>query len=87
MKRVIFDIFLFVSIFTFPWWISVFLLVVGIFLFSNFYEFIIASIAIFGLYSTPNGRLIASPAFYSSFIIILYIFIQYIRDNIILYKK
>jgi hypothetical protein len=70
-----------------PWWISVFLAITGMFLFSNFYEFLIALVAIFGLYSIPSGRLIASPVFYSASIILIYIFIGYIRDNIILYKK
>lgn len=87
MKRAIFDLVLFVSIFIFPWWVSILLLFVGIFVFNNFYEFIIANVIIYYLYSVPSTRLISSPIFFSSVIIILYIMIQFIRDNIIFYKK
>lgn len=86
MKRVIFDIILFTSIFIFPWWISVLLLFLGIFVFNNFYEFIVASVIIYSLYAIPGDRIISSPIFFSSFIVILYIVIGYIKNNIILYK-
>ena len=87
VKRVIFDVILFISVFVLPWWISVLLLFIGIFAFSNFYEFIIANVIIYSLYSNLGDRLISSPIFFSSIIIILYIIIQSIRNNIILYKK
>jgi hypothetical protein len=87
MKRVIFDIILFISVFIFPWWISILLVFVGIFMFNNFYEFIIASVIVYSLYAIEGDRLISSPIFYSLIIITLYIVIQIIRSNIILYKK
>lgn len=87
MKRVIFDLVLFILVFISPWWVSVLLLFIGIFAFDNFYEFIVASVIIYSLYSIPSDRLISSPIFFSSVIIILYIIIQSIQNNIILYKK
>lgn len=87
MKRVIFDVILFISVFVLPWWVSALLLFVGIFIFNNFYEFIVFSVIVFSLYSIPSDRLITSPIFFSLTIIILYILIQSIRNNIILYKK
>lgn len=87
MKRVIFDVVLFILVFISPWWVSVLLLFIGIFAFGNFYEFIVASVIIYSLYSIPSDRLISSPIFFSLIIIILYIIIQSIRNNIILYKK
>ena len=87
MKRVIFDAVLFISVFIFPWWISVFLMLAGIFIFNNFYEFIVASIVIYSLHAVPGAMLISSPAFFSLIIIISYIIFQTIKDNIILYKK
>jgi len=87
MKRVVFDIILFVSVFIFPWWVSGLLLLIGIFIFNHFYEFIFTSVIIYSLFAIPNGRLISSPAFFSLFIIFLFIFIQIIKDNIIVYKK
>lgn len=87
MKRVIFNVILFISIFIFPWWISLFLIFVGIFIFNNFYEFILVNIIIYSLYVTKDNRLISSPIFFSSIVIASYIIIQSIRNNIILYKK
>jgi len=87
MKRVIFDIILFISVFIFPWWISAILLLGGIFLFNKFYEFIIASVIIFALYSVPGVRWISSPVIFSLFIIIFYIMVEYFKNRIILYKK
>jgi hypothetical protein len=87
MKRVIFDIILFASIFILPWWISVLLAFMGIFLFNNFYEFIFSGVVVYSLFSLPSDRLIASPIFFSLSVVILYIIFQIIRNNIILYKK
>lgn len=87
MKRIVFDAVLFTSVFVFPWWISVLLLFIGIFIFNNFYEFIIASVIIYSLYAIPGDRIISSPIFFSSVLIILYLIIEYIKNNIILYKK
>ena len=87
IKRVIFDIILFLSIFIFPWWVSLFLVAVGIFLFNNFYEFIVSSLIIYCLFAVGGGRFISSPIYFSLIIIFTYIFIQFIRSNMILYKK
>ncbi len=87
MKRVIFDIVLFISVFVFPWWISIPLAFVGIFVYKNFYEFIVSGVIIYSLFATPGGRIISSPIFFSLVIIFLYTIIQFIRSNIILYKK
>lgn len=88
MKRVIFDILLFISIFIFPWWISIPLLFLGLFAFKNFYEFVVAGILTYSLYSPAGGdRLISSPVFLSAVIIIIFIVAQLIKDNIIFYKK
>lgn len=87
MKRIIFDILLFLCIFIAPFWFNVLLLIIGIFLFDDYYEFIITGVIIFYLYSTPGVSITSSPLFFSSIIIISYITIQIIRDNIILYKQ
>lgn len=87
VKRIVFDVILFISIFAFSWWISVILLLIGIFVFDNFYEFIIANVIIYSLFSVPSDRLISSPVFISLLITILYIIIQTIRNNTVFYKK
>jgi hypothetical protein len=87
IKRALFDIVLFISIFIFPWWVSIFFIILGVFIFSRYYEFIVAFVIIFSVYSIPNDRIIYSPALFSLFVIIFYVFIQYFKNNIILYKK
>jgi hypothetical protein len=87
IKRVVFDLILLISVFIFPWWASVIIILIGMFIFDRFYEFIIASSIIFSLYSILDGRIISSPVFFSLMIIALYTLIQYFKDNIILYKK
>lgn len=87
MKRVIFDLILLVLIFIFPWWVSLFFILLGIFIFNNFYEFIISGVIIYFIYVPSGNQLIYSPILFSITIIISYIIIQLIRDNIILYKK
>lgn len=87
MKRVIFDIILLITVFVLPWWISVLLILIGIFVFNNFYEFLVANVIVYSLYSIPGTRLISSPVFFCLIIIVVYIGIQAIRENIILYKR
>lgn len=86
MKRGIFDIIFFLSLFILPWWIGVIFAFIGIFLFKDFYEFIVSGIIIYSLYIIPGNGLITSPIFFSAILIILYIGIQAFRSKIILYK-
>jgi len=86
IKRVIFDMVLFISIFVFPWWVNAFFMLIGVFYFRNFYEFILVGVIIYSLYSIPGDKLISSPVVFSFAVVILYSIIQYIQSNIILYK-
>jgi len=87
MKRVIFDVVFFLSLFTFPWWVVVILAFLGIFLFNNFIEFIISGVVIYALYVIPGKGFINSPIYFSLIILLLYIIIQAFRSRIILYKN
>lgn len=87
IKRVIFDIILFISIFIFPWWVSFTFLFIGIFTFNKYYEFIIGSIIIYSLFSIPNDKMVSSPIFFASIVSVFYILVQYFKTSIILYKK
>lgn len=86
MKRVLFDILLFISVFTLPWWVSMILLLIGIFKFKNFYEFIIAIIFMYSLFRTDTDLLISSPYFVLSVAFVFYIGVQYLKSNMIAYK-
>jgi len=87
MKRVIFDIILFILIFISPWWISSLLLIIGIFLFNDFYEFLVGAIIIYSLFSIQGNTFLSSPLFFSICIVSIFIFIKFIKNNIILYKN
>lgn len=85
MKRVIFDVVLFLSIFLMPWWITLILAIVGHFLFKNFYEFIISGIIFYALFSFPSVRIISSPIWYSLILIILFLSIREFKKFVIFY--
>lgn len=87
MKRLSFDISLFLSILLLPWWISAILALAGLFLFIEYYEFILGSVFLYGLYMTPGIWVISSSFFYSLSIAIVYLVIQVLRRYIILYKN
>jgi hypothetical protein len=50
-RRIFFDVLLFISVFFLPWWISLGLITVGIFIFDLYYESLIAAFIMDGLYS------------------------------------
>lgn len=85
IKRIIFDILLFLSIFMLPWWIMVILVFVGIFIFKNFYEFIVSFVIMYSIYMIPGVKI--TPFWFSLIISTLYLSIQGIRHYIILYKQ
>ncbi len=87
MYRVIFDVLLFIFLFIWPWWATLLLLFIGIFIFKNFYEFIIAILIIYSIYSIQGEGILYSSIFISLITIFSYFLIQYLKNNIILYKK
>jgi hypothetical protein len=87
MKRLIGDVILLISVLVFPWWVSILLLLIGIFIFNNFYEFIVFNVIINSLYVIPSDRLLSNPLFFSLTIVVAYILIQILKSNIILYKN
>ncbi|MFA6393003.1 MAG: hypothetical protein WCW54_02885 [Candidatus Paceibacterota bacterium] len=87
MKRVIFDILLFLFIFLLPWWATFIWVVIGLFVFMNFYEFLIASIIIYIISTIPPNTIWSKSLIVYSFIIIFYLLVQYLRRHIILYKN
>jgi hypothetical protein len=86
MKRAIFDLILFVSVFITPWWVVLIMALVGMFVFENFYEFVLASVMIYALYTVPRSGFITSPLWFPFVVSIVYIFIQFLKRRIILYK-
>lgn len=87
MKRVFFDILLCLAVFLLPWWATLILSIIGLFLFTKFYEFLVFSIIIYLLSSVPTPTFINSSFFVYLSIIIFYLLVQYLRSRIILYKN
>jgi hypothetical protein len=87
MKRGIFDLILFLSLFLTPWWVGVFLALGGLFLFKNFYEFFVAGVIFYSLYLIADKGLISLPILFSTFLIFFYFIIQALKQKIILYKN
>jgi hypothetical protein len=85
IKRVIFSVLLFLSIFVFPWWTTALLAFIGIFVFKHFYEFIGAGIITYAIYSIPGSNI--TPFLFALIISVVYICIQIFRRYIILYKN
>jgi hypothetical protein len=87
MKRVFFDICLFLSILILPWWITALLAFAGIFIFAQFYEFLGAGAMMYALYATAGTRIISSPLWFGVMLILIFAIIQISRRYIILYKN
>ncbi len=87
MRRAFFDIALFLSLFILPWWITAILALIGMFLFKRFYEFLVVSIVFYSLFGYQSGRIIASPLWYPLIVCTVFMSIEYIKKNMILYKN
>jgi hypothetical protein len=86
VKRVIFDLLLLISLFTLPWWVTVVVATGALFVFTEFYEFIVIGIVMFTVYRTPSPMLLASPVWFSFIVAIVYGGAQMLRRYIIIYK-
>lgn len=87
MTRIFFDLALFLSILFLPWWANLFLAFLGLFLFKNFYEYLIYGTIVFVLFSPMSNRTISSPVYFSIILISSFVLIEAIKRNIIFYKK
>ncbi len=87
MKRVAYDILLFFFIFLLPWWVTLIWAVLGLFIFKNFYEFLISSVAVYVMYYIHNSDFLSFSTVVYALIIIFYLIVQSLRRRMILYKN
>ena len=87
MNRVVFDILLFLCLFTMPWWLTGVLALIGIFVWKQFYEFIFVWVIMYSLFAVPDTRFISSPIWYSLIVGVVYVGIQTLRRNMAIYKN
>ncbi len=87
MKRVVFDTLLLLSVFILPWYISGIIAFIGILAFKQFYEFIIMWITMYSMFAIPEVNLLSNSTWFTLIVSIVYIAIQYLRLNMIIYKN
>ena len=54
-NRIIINILIFLSIAFFPWWISLFLAILGLFLFDSFYEIFLFALIVDSFFYVPRS--------------------------------
>lgn len=86
MKRVFFDIFLIASLFLLPWWVGFFIAIIGIFIFSNFYEFIFFGIFVYVTYGFESERIIASRFYLPTISLLIFFLISKSKRFMVFYK-
>lgn len=63
------------------------LVFVGIFMWKNFYEFILIWVIMYSLFAIPDNRFISNPVWFSLMIGLVYVGIQTFRRSMIIYKN
>lgn len=69
-----------------PWWFNLTLALLGIFIFKDFYESIFLVIIAYSIYFIPEDGLI-SRIIFPVIVILIYFFLQFIKNNLFVYKK
>lgn len=83
--RIIADIFLFLGIFIFPFWLVFIFGLIFSFFFKNFYEFLIASVLLDVFYGGAKNLTYMIPFALSLVSLILYLIITWLKDRLLLY--
>ncbi len=86
VKRIVFDFLLLIFIFIFPWWFNLIAIIFGILFFDDFYEFIFFSLAFYSMFFIPSSFWF-SKIIFPIIIMLAYFTIQFIKNNLFLYKK
>ena len=86
-KRIILDIFLIISLFTLPWWVTSIFAIAGIFLFARYFEFILVAVLMHSLYAVSSVSFVTKPLFFYTVTLVLFVGIQMLRRNIIYYQE
>jgi len=82
VQRIILDIILLLSVLFLPWWITIILALALVFYFKLYYEFIIAAVLTDMLYGVPKAWLFDLAIMYTTFSIVLFILVQWIKTRL-----
>ncbi len=86
LKRTLFDVVLVIGIFTLPWYATVILSIIGVFLFESFYEYLVINTVVYALYGGAGLGVFSDPLVYAIIIIGLFIGITELRRSVIFYS-
>lgn len=82
IKRIVFDVVFFGSLFALPWYATVGMGILGLILFRKFWEVILAGFIIDALYYAPGQKFIGHFGFFIIGAIILFIVFNFIKKKI-----
>jgi len=85
--RIFVNTILFLSVFYLPWWVTIFFVVIGIFLFKNFYEGIFVGLLIDLLYGTGAKEFYGIWFVFTVSTAIFFILGERIKKNIRVYES
>ena len=87
MKRVIYDVLLLIFIYLLPWWVTLVWAFVGLFIFVNYYEYIISLTMVFLMSFIPEKKFFGNGTLVYSLIILSYFVLAYFKSKIIIYSN
>lgn len=85
--RIFINILILLSIFYLQWWITVFFILFGMFLFRNFYEGIFAGLLLDLLYGTSVKEFYGIWFVFTGITSIFFILIEFLKKNIRVYES
>ena len=80
IRRIIIDFVLFLGVFLFPFWINLLIGIICLFLFRNFYEFVIFSLLADLLYGGGTRQFLGIPFALSSFALLSYALVFFSKN-------
>ncbi len=86
LLRISLDTIIFLSLFIFPWWVGMFLAVVGILFLSNFYEIFLVGYLLDILYGTSVKEFYGIWFVFTLLSIVIYIITERLKKSIRFYE-
>lgn len=87
MKRILYDILILFGLVFLPWWVTIFLCILGVFLFDYFYEGIFAPLLMYGLYGVGSSGIFASQIYLPIILIIIFLTLQFLKKQFLFNKN
>lgn len=85
-KRIAYDLFLLLSLLLLPWWVSSLLLLLGLCLFSSWYECLIGALILDTLFNPSDGSFLHS-FFFTLSASGLFLLSWYLRERVLLSRS